>query len=222
MMPEKIILSWSGGKDSSMTLHEIYRSQDYEVSALLTTLTEGYDRISMHGVRRELLERQAVSLGLQLHEIYISRNATNDEYESKMMQALVSYQEAGINAIAFGDLFLEEVRQYRVNNLNKIGMNGLFPLWNKDTAKLIREFIDLGFKAIVTCVDPKLLDPSFVGEIIDDEFLRLLPSQADPCGENGEFHSFVFDGPIFKEKINFSVGEVALRDSFWFCDLLLS
>ena len=121
MMREKILLSWSGGKDSSMTLYEIYRSQDYEVATLFTTLTEGYDRISMHGVRRELLERQAESLGLQLHEIYISRNATNDEYESKMMQALVSYQEAGINAIAFGDLFLEEVRQYRVNNLNKIG-----------------------------------------------------------------------------------------------------
>jgi len=219
-MKEKILLSWSGGKDSSITLYEIQKTQNYEIAALLTTITDGYDRISMHGVRRVLLERQAESLGLSLHKIHIPKNATNEIYEARLNEALTKYQKDGINSIAFGDLFLEDIKKYREDNLAEIGMRGIFPIWKKDTAGLARKFVDLGCKAIVVCVDSKVLDQSFAGKIIDESFLNQLPHNIDPCGENGEFHSFVFDGPIFKEEIKFTVGEVVLRDSFYFCDLL--
>ena len=218
-MAEKILLSWSGGKDSAMSLYEIQERQDYEIAALLTTVTEGYDRISMHGVRRELLERQADSLGLPLEKIYIPRNASNEAYESRMRTILERYLKEGIDSVAFGDIFLEDLRHYREKNLAQIGMKGLFPIWRRDSAELARSFIGLGFKAVVVCLDSKALDQSFAGKVINQEYLGSLPPRVDPCGENGEFHSFVFDGPIFREKVRYSVGEVVLRDSFWFCDL---
>lgn len=218
-LKERILLSWSGGKDSCMALHEIQKSNGYEI-VLLTTVTEGYDRISMHGVRRTLLERQAESLGLHLVKVYIPKKSTQEEYELRMKEVLTKHQNEGANSVAFGDIFLEDLRRYREENLYRIGMRGIFPLWRKNTSELIRRFIDLGFKAVVTCVDPKALDPSFAGRVIDDDFISQLPVHVDPCGENGEFHSFVFDGPIFEREVKFSLGEVVLRDSFYFCDLL--
>ena len=219
-MKEKILLSWSGGKDSCMTLYELKKTDRHQIVSLLTTVTDGYDRISMHGVRRTLLERQAESLGLPLHKIYISKSCVNQEYESKMGEALAIHQKNGVECVAFGDIFLEDLRKYREQNLAKQGMKGLFPIWRRDTRELVRTFIQLGFQAIVVCVDSKVLGPSFAGKLIDYDFLKQLPDPVDPCGENGEFHSFVFDGPIFGEEIRFSVGEVALRDSFYFSELL--
>ena len=219
-MAEIVLISWSGGKDSCMALYEIQRTRSYEVAALLTTVTSDYDRISMHGVRRVLLEAQAESLGLWLHQAYISKGATNDEYEARMKEALLLYQEDGISSVVFGDLFLEEIKEYREQLLGTIGMKGVFPIWKRDTSEIVRSFIELGFKAIVTCVDSKVLDMSFAGKLIDDQFLSSLPRGVDPCGENGEFHTFVYSGPLFKEEIRFKTGESVSRDGFYFCDLL--
>jgi uncharacterized protein (TIGR00290 family) len=215
-----VLMSWSGGKDSCLALYEIQKAGDYQVAALLTTVTRDYDRISMHGVRRVLLERQAASLGLPLHEIFITKDATNQEYETKMEEALAVYREQGIDAVVFGDLFLEEIRAYRDQFLARHKMHGIYPVWLRDTTEFIREFVKLGFRAVITCVDGHVLDPSFAGMLIDEKFLSVLPSQIDPCGENGEFHTFVFDGPNFREPVKFSIGERVARDSFWFCDLL--
>jgi uncharacterized protein (TIGR00290 family) len=214
------LVSWSGGKDSCLALRELQRTPDIRVEALLTTVTRDFDRISMHGVRRVLLERQAASLGLPLHQVLISKGATNQEYETEMGKAFALWRDRGIDLVGFGDLFLEEIRAYRQRLLARHEMVGLYPIWGRDTAKLIREFIGLGFKTAVVCVDPALLDSSFVGRVIDDEFLEELPPHVDSCGENGEFHTFVFDGPMFKNAVKFSFGEVVCRDSFWFCDLL--
>lgn len=222
MTLKKILLSWSGGKDSAMALYEIQKTKDYEIVALLTTVTDGYGRVSMHGVREELLGRQAESLGLRLHKILITQNATNEEYESTMKEVLTKYKNENVHSVAFGDIFLEDLRKYREENLAKIGMEGIFPIWKRYTNELVRTFIDLGFRAIVTCVDSKVLDSSFVGREIDDDFIRQLPPQIDPCGENGEIHSFVFSGPNFKREITFTIGEIVLRDFFYFCDLLPS
>ena len=213
-------MSWSGGKDSCLALYEIQKAQDYRVAALLTTVTRDYDRISMHGVRRILLERQAASLGLPLHEVFITKDATNQEYETKMEEAFSMYREQGIDRIVFGDLFLEEVRAYRDQFLARHDMHGIYPVWLRDTTEFIREFIKLGFKAVITCVNGEVLDSSFAGMMIDENFLSALPPHVDPCGENGEFHTFVFDGPVFKEAVKCSVGEKVARESFWFCDLL--
>jgi uncharacterized protein (TIGR00290 family) len=215
----KVLMSWSGGKDSCLALYEIQKGQ-YEVAALLTTLTHDYDRISMHGVRRVLLEKQAASLGLPLHQVFISRGATNEEYEKKIAEAFSVYRKRGIDSVAFGDLFLEDIRAYREQFLGRHQMRGLFPIWKRDTACFIREFIELGFKAIVTCVDAKVLDQSFSGRTIDEAFLSSLPVYVDPCGENGEFHTFVYDGPNFNQPVKFSIGQTVLRERFWFCDLL--
>src|SRR5688500_11772805 len=215
-----VLMSWSGGKDSCIALYEMQKAQNYRVAALLTTLTRGYDRISMHGVRRELLEKQAASLGLPLHQVFISKDATNDEYEMRMSEAFSEYRERQIDSIVFGDLFLEDIRNYRELFLARHKMRGLFPVWMRDTTSFIKGFIELGFKAVVTCVDSKVLDQSFAGRMIDREFLSALPGDVDPCGENGEFHSFVVDGPIFAEPLRFSRGETVSRESFWFRDLL--
>jgi len=215
-----VLMSWSGGKDSCIALYEMQRAENYRVAALLTTLTRDYDRISMHGVRRVLLEKQANSLGLPLHQVFISKNATNDEYEIRMGEAFAVYRDQGTDSIVFGDLFLEDIRAYRKQFLARHGMRGVFPVWRRNTSGFIKQFVELGFKAVVTCVDSRALDQSFAGRIIDEEFLSSLPSHVDPCGENGEFHSFVFDGPIFTEAVKFSIGETVLRDCFWFRDLL--
>jgi uncharacterized protein (TIGR00290 family) len=215
-----VLVSWSGGKDSCFALYETQTAAEYRVAALLTTLTRDYDRISTHGVRRQLLEEQAASLGLLVHKVFISKDASNDEYEMKMGEAFAEYRGQGIDSIVFGDLFLADIRAYREEFLARHRMNGLFPVWKRDTSSFIREFIELGFKTIVTCVDSKMLDRSFVGRIIDEAFLSSLPASVDPCGENGEFHTFVFDGPTFARPVEFSLGEIVLRDSFWFCDLV--
>ncbi|HBB88590.1 MAG TPA: ATP-binding protein [Blastocatellia bacterium] len=220
MKNNNALMSWSGGKDSCLALHEIKNERKYRVAALLTTVTRDYDRISMHGVRRVLLEKQAASLGLPLHQILISKDASNEEYEAKMAEAFAAYREQGIDAVIFGDLFLEEIRTYREQFLARNKMHGLFPVWKRDTSAFIREFLELGFRAVVTCVDSKVLDQSFAGRLIDESFLSSLPAQVDPCGENGEFHTFVFDGPGFLTPVKFSLGETVLRESFWFCDLL--
>jgi len=214
---EKVLFAWSGGKDSALALYEISKSREHETVSLLTTVTEDYHRISMHGVPEVLLEKQANSIGLPLEKVFISKNGSNEEYESKMKEALLKFQKMGVSAVVFGDIFLEDVRKYREENLAKVGMKGIFPLWGK--GDLSRKFIDLGFKAVVTCIDAKALDKKFVGRVFDSEFLAELPANADPNGENGEFHSFVFEGPIFGEKIPYRIGEVVERDSFYFCDL---
>ncbi|HEX7318640.1 MAG TPA: diphthine--ammonia ligase [Pyrinomonadaceae bacterium] len=217
---EDVLVSWSGGKDSCLALYELQQAGAHRAAALLTTVTRDYDRVSMHGVRRVLLERQAASLGLPLRQVLISKGASNEEYEREMAGAFSEYREGGINTVVFGDLFLADVRAYREQFLARHEMRGLYPVWLRETGEFVREFIALGFKAIVTCVSSEALDGSFAGRLIDEEFLASLPPGVDPCGENGEFHSFVFDGPSFKEGIRFSVGEKVFRDSFWFCDLV--
>ena len=220
-MTEKVLFTWSGGKDSVLALYEIQKRDDQEVAALLTTLTEGYDRISMHGVRSILLEHQANSLGLPIEKVYISKNSSNEEYEAKMREVLQKYLTAGVSSVVFGDIFLEDLRKYREDNLSKIGMKAIFPIWKRDTVELARGFIDLGFKAVITCVDSDVLDKAFVGRLYDQQFLSELPSTVDPCGENGEFHSFVYDGPIFEKRVSYTKGEIVFRDNrYWYCDLM--
>lgn len=217
---EKVILNWSGGKDSALALYDLETTLDCEVTALLSVVTEDFDRVSMHGVRSALLGRQARSLGLPLERVYISSKSSDEEYESRMKETLTRYRRMGVSSVAFGDISLEDVRKYRERNLAKIGMNGLFPLWRKGSKRTANRFIDLGFKAIVTCVDSDVLDGSFAGRHFDRQFLADLPSGVDPSGENGEFHSFVYDGPIFRRKIRCEKGEVVLRDNrFYYCDL---
>lgn len=213
-------MSWSGGKDSCLALYEIQKSTDYRVVALLTTVTLDYDRISMHGVRRVLLERQAASLGFPLYPVLITKGASNQEYEAKLIEAVSAYRDQGIDSIVFGDLFLEDIKTYRDQFLARHNLRGIYPVWMRDTTEFIREFIDLGFKAVVTCVSGDVLDRSFAGMIIDENFLAALPAHVDPCGENGEFHTFVYDGPNFAQPVEFSVGETVSRNGFWFCDLL--
>lgn len=219
-MSEPILFCWSGGKDSAMALHLLLQRTDVQIAALLTTVTEGYERISMHGVRRELLHRQAQSIGLPLHEVRIPPQCVNPTYEARMEQALRIYLAQGVRKVAFGDIFLEDLRAYREENLSRIGMTALFPIWKRDTRELIRSFHANKFRAVAVCVDSKVLAPSFAGRELDDSFFRDLPLHADPCGENGEFHTFVFDGPIFPSPIPIRTGEIVNRDGFVFCDLL--
>jgi uncharacterized protein (TIGR00290 family) len=219
-MSEPILFCWSGGKDSAMALHALLQNNEFQIAALLTTVTEGYERISMHGVRRELLERQAQSIGLPLHEVRIPPQCVNPIYEGRMEEALRIHLENGIRKVAFGDIFLEDLRAYREKNLARIGMTAIFPIWKRDTRELIRSFHANRFRAIAVCIDSKVLDPSFAGRELDDSFFRDLPPHADPCGENGEFHTFVFDGPTFKSPIPVRTGEIVNRDGFVFCDLI--
>lgn len=220
-MAEKVLMCWSGGKDSALALWELTQRGGHEVVALLTTVTEPFDRVSMHGVRRVLLERQAASIGLPLKLVMLAEKSSNEDYERKMEDALAEFIDAGVRSVVFGDLFLEDVRRYREENLSKAGMRGLFPIWGEDTKGLARRFVELGFQAVVTCVDSESLDGSFAGRTYDRRFLEELPEGADPCGENGEFHTFVFDGPLFRERIFHTRGEVTLRDGrFYYCDLL--
>ena len=220
-MPPKALFTWSGGKDSALALYELQKIHDYEIAALLTTVTEDYDRISMHGVRRILLQQQAYSLGFPLEKVFISKNTSHEEYENKMRDVLEKYKKTGVSSVIFGDIYLEDVRKYREDNLSKIGMKAHFPLWKKDTANLVHAFIEDGFRAVITCVDTNYLDKSFAGREFDEHFLSDFPSNVDPCGENGEFHTFVYDGPVFKTNIQFKKGELVLRDNrFYYCDLI--
>jgi len=218
--PVPIVLCWSGGKDSAMALHVLRKSSEYQVVGLLTTLTRDFERISMHGVRRDLLHRQAAALGLPVDEVWITAGAGNAEYEKQMGEMLRRYRERGIEAIAFGDIFLEDLRVYREENLRRVGMRAVFPIWKRETRGLADEFISLGFRSRTCCIDSRRLDEAFLGRVIDDEFVAALPDDVDPCGENGEFHSFTFAGPIFENEIRVETGETVRRDSFLYCDLL--
>jgi uncharacterized protein (TIGR00290 family) len=223
MAVKPVLVAWSGGKDSALALREIRSDVRYRVAALLTTVTAQYDRISMHGVRRTLLHRQAESLGLRLEEVLISPGASNDEYETSMGAALraLRTRTPGLDTVVFGDLFLADIRAYRERTLARIGMRGLFPLWLRDTRALADEFVRLGYRAILVCVDSVQLARDFAGREFDAALLRDLPAAVDPCGENGEFHTFVYAGPGLRQAVQCERGSVVLRDDrFVYCDLV--
>ena len=213
-------LSWSGGKDSALALHTLRTGPGPDPSALITTVTSDYARISMHGVRRELLLAQARAVGLPLVEVEIPAVCPNAVYEERMGQALAEAPLREAQTIAFGDLFLEDIRAYREDRLAAVGKQAIFPVWGRDTTELANEFIDAGFEAVLVCIDPKQLEGSFAGRKFDRGLLAELPPEVDPCGENGEFHTFVYAGPIFSEPIRCQVGEIVERDGFVFCDVL--
>lgn len=220
-MPDPVVLSWSSGKDSLMTLVKLREEADCEIHALLATLSQPYQRISMHGVRSTLLQRQVDSLGYQLDTVWLPAEPDNETYVSLMSEALGQYQRQGINHIAFGDLWLADVRRYREQMLSELGLAALFPLWATPTMELGRTFIAKGYRAILTCVDATQLSPSFVGQEYDAALLDRLPDGVDPCGEQGEFHTFVYDGPAFAYPIAFNCGEkVVQQNRFHFLDLI--
>jgi uncharacterized protein (TIGR00290 family) len=213
-------LSWSGGKDSALALHALTAGGEPAPTALLTTVTAGDERISMHGVRRELLHRQARALGIELVEVRIEPAASNESYERAVAGALRRSSLAGIEEIAFGDLFLQDVRDYRERQCAAVGLRARFPLWALDTRALARRFIALGFRARIVCLDPRVMPPALAGRPYDEQLLAELPRGVDPCGENGEFHTFVHDGPGFRSPVTCRPGEVVTRDGFVFADLL--
>jgi len=217
----KAIVSWSSGKDSAMALYKVLRSNQFQVIAMLTTVSDPFQRVSMHGVREELLDRQAASIGIPIEKIRIPYPCPNEVYEQKMSETMVSYKSSGLTHAIFGDLFLEDIRKYREEKLSQFGIIPVFPLWREDTSRLARTILGLGFKAVITCVDPKKLDVKFAGRHFDADFLNEIPLTVDPCGENGEFHTFVYDGPIFKRSIEIVVGDCVMRDGFQFADVLL-
>lgn len=244
-MKEKIVFCWSGGKDSALALNRLLKDDRYEIVSLLTTCNEHFQRVSMHGVRLELLDQQAESIGLPLEKIFVSQRSSNEEYQQKMSACLLSHKARGVTACAFGDIFLEDLRRWREENLVRVGMRGIFPIWKVDSHKLIREFFALKFGTVICCVNDAYLDENAVGRNIDPDFVASLPSNVDACGENGEFHSFAFAGPIFHRPIKFQCGEKIYRPvevthpsgsasssyvcptsdakptkGFWFCDLL--
>ena len=220
MTVQPIVFGWSGGKDSALALYALRSEPMIRVDALLTTVTDQYNRISMHGVRQDLLAIQAAAIGLPLTEARIPPGASNDVYEKAFAAALGPYRARGVKSVAFGDLFLADIRAYRERQLAALGMTGLFPLWGLDTTALAHEFIAMGFRAVLVCVDAARLDASFAGRAFDHDLLRDLPPGIDPCGENGEFHTFVTDGPIFASPVACATGAVVLRDGYVFCDLV--
>lgn len=243
-MAEPVIVCWSGGKDSALALNRVLRDPRYEVRTLLTTCNEHFQRVSMHGVRLELLRRQADAIGLPLETVMVSQRSSNEEYQERMGRCMRRHREAGVTGCVFGDIFLEDLRQWREANLAQIGLRGVFPIWKVDSRELIREFVREGFGSILCCVNDAWLDERFVGRPIDEALMRELPPEVDPCGENGEYHSFAFAGPIFRRPVNFTIGEKVYRPledthpggaaptpvrplpgrretkGFWFCDLL--
>lgn len=218
---EDVIVFWSGGKDSGLALHEILKTDNYGISSLITIVTEEYQRINIHGVRQILLERQSDSLGYPIEKLFIPKKASMEEYESIMRNSLIKYAKSGISSVVYGDIFLEDIRRYREDQLSKFGMVGIFPIWKRDTLELANTFIETGFKAIITCIDSNILDKGFVGRLYDKQFLFDLPFGVDPCGENGEFHSFLYGGPLFDYDILFEKGDVVFRENrFYYCDLI--
>ncbi|MBD0332982.1 MAG: diphthine--ammonia ligase [Chitinophagaceae bacterium] len=232
-------MNWSGGKDSALCLFRAQLSNQYNITQLLTTVNTVHDRISMHGVRRTLLEAQARSLGIPLKTIELPEQPGMAEYEKCMTEAVQQLKNDGCTHSVFGDIFLEDLKAYREKKLAELDIRCVFPLWKINTRELIKEFVESGFKSIIVCVNEKYLDKSFCGRMIDHSFIQDLPDNVDPCGENGEYHSFVFEGPIFKDKIEFSKGEIVYRKydaprsndtchttitpdqyGFYFCDLL--
>jgi uncharacterized protein (TIGR00290 family) len=219
-MKPRALLSWSSGKDAAWALHVLRQQGDVEVVGLLTTVNRAFERVAMHAVREQLLEAQAQAAGLPLWKVDIPFPCPNEAYETAMGAACAKAASEGIEAIAFGDLFLEDIRAYRVEKLAGSGLRPLFPLWGRDTAALAQEMIAGGLKAALTCVDPGRLDPAFAGRAFDAALLADLPPAVDPCGERGEFHSFAWDGPMFSHPVPIRRGEVVERDGFVFADLL--
>lgn len=222
-MKRPVVMSWSGGKDSAVALHELVNGDQYDVVALLTSVSEEYRRISHHGVREVLLQQQADAIGIPLDTVYLpsgtSQPCTNTVYEQIMGEVMAKYKAQGVDTVAFGDLFLEDLRDYRERNLARASMRGIFPLWKRDTARLARAVIAMGFKSYLSCVEGKV-GAGFVGRPYDHELLAALPEGIDPCGEYGEFHTFVYDGPIFRQPVTVSVGETVVRDGRYYADLL--
>jgi uncharacterized protein (TIGR00290 family) len=221
--PEPIILSWSGGKDSALAFARLRADPRVEVTGLLTTVTAAYDRVSIHGVRRALLHAQAAALGLPVHQVTLQPESSNQAYDAALAQALgeVRQRQPAVRRVAFGDIFLQDVRQYREERIAELGFDGIFPLWGEPTAALAREVIECGIRARLVCVDTHALPAAFAGRAYDDALLAELSISIDPCGENGEFHTFVSDGPGFRAPVPYQVGEVVMRgDRFAFCDLL--
>jgi len=236
----KSYFNWSGGKDSALSLYHVMKDGLYDVELLLTSVNAAFDRVSMHGVRNELLQQQAESIGLPLKKIELPETPSMNEYNNKMQETIGVLKNDGFLHAVFGDIFLEDLRTYREQQLAKAGIHAHFPIWKRDTKELLKEFLDLGFKTIIVCIKSELLDSSFSGRVIDYNFINDIPSNVDPCGENGEFHTFVFDGPIFEKPIDFTIGEKVYREykapknkedncfspdqknemGFWFCDLI--
>ncbi len=239
----KTYFNWSSGKDSALALYYLLKDTIYKVDLLVTTVNQDFNRVSMHGLHENLLDAQVKSIGLPLKKIYLSGNVSMASYDRTMKAMIQELKKADYHTAAFGDIFLEDLKTYRENKLKEVGVNAVFPLWKKDTKKIMRQFLALGFKAITVCVNAKLLDKKFVGRIIDEAFINELPPAVDVCGENGEFHTFVFDGPIFKYPIDFELGNTVFKryntsektsstaikkdkkntwdNAFWYCDLLL-
>lgn len=241
-MKHSSFFNWSGGKDSALALYHALHNKSYSVDKLLTNVNGQNRRVSMHGVREILLEQQAFSIGIPLQKLVLPDEPSMSEYEAHMIQTMKQLQNEKFTHSIFGDIFLEDLKVYRETQLAKVNMTAEFPLWKRDTRELIHEFLDLGFKTIVVCVKAGLLDANFAGRVIDKDFIKDLPPGVDPCGENGEFHTYVFDGPIFNKPIPFRIGEKVFREykapanttdncftnqpakassmGFWFCDLL--
>jgi uncharacterized protein (TIGR00290 family) len=239
-MAHKSYFNWSGGKDSALALYYAKQNATYSIEKLLTTVNQQYKRISMHGVQEVLLEQQAAAIGLPLQKLQLPVQPSMQEYEQQMMETIKGLQYQQFTHSFFGDIFLEDLKRYREQQLAKVGFEAVFPLWKRNTLELMHEFLALGFKTIVVCINAQLLDKSFAGRIIDEQFLNDLPGGVDPCGENGEFHTFVFDGPLFHQPVAFEIGETVYREykapqnnkdncftatspasmGFWFCDLL--
>lgn len=228
--PEKMILYWSGGKDSALSLYHLLREGRYDIRYLFTTLDPIERRISMHGVREELLYRQAAALGIPLKTLLLPENSDMQAYDSAMSRQLKAFAGEGITHAAIGDIFLEDLKQYRERQLLDHGIKGVFPLWGKDSDRIVTDFLDAGFKAVVSCAGARWLDRSFAGRTLDEAFIRDLPAGVDPCGENGEYHSFVFDGPLFSRPVSYSLGKIVEKEypsgdnqwdnRFFFRDLL--
>jgi uncharacterized protein (TIGR00290 family) len=226
----KAVMNWSGGKDSALALYKALQDKELEVKYLLTTVNERWQRISMHGVRRELLKMQAEAIGIELVEVMLPEIASMEVYENQMNKAWDFLIGKGVTHAIFGDIFLQDLRQYRENQLAKKNLHAVFPLWGYSTKSLIEEFIALNFRALVVCVDASKLQADWCGRLVDERFIQDLPATVDPCGENGEFHTFVFDAPYFKGTINLEIGEIVYRETreenanwstkFYYCDLL--
>lgn len=210
-MNTKAVFNWSGGKDSALALHKVLNSREYDIQKLLTSVSKKYNRITMHGVRYELLKKQAEALNIPLQTMLLPEDTEMTTYNELMRKTMLSLIEDGYSHSIFGDIFLEDLRKYREEKLNEVQMKAVFPLWKTDTTQLIHEFLDLGFKTIIVSANNNLLGEDFTGEVITKELIKSLPKNVDPCGENGEFHTFVFDGPIFSKPIEFEIGEKTLK-----------
>ncbi|MCB4798768.1 Dph6-related ATP pyrophosphatase [Neotamlana laminarinivorans] len=235
-MKHKTYFNWSSGKDSALALYYLLQNKNYSVEKLITTVNSHYNRVSMHGLKTELLIQQTQAIGISSNLIELPEMPSMEIYEQKITESLNTLKNNGFTHSAFGDIFLEDLRDYRENQLAKLNFKAVFPIWKRDTKTLLNEFLDLGFKTIIVCANSKFFNEDFVGTIIDKHFIDNLPNGVDPCGENGEFHTFCFDGPIFKQPVQFSIGEKVYREyqqpktnnsvcnadnyGVWYCDLV--